>query len=69
MVFSNTSVQSKAMNLGFYELLGNADSINYEIDRYNRVSTEMIFEAVSGYLSEANCSTLHYQSVKPHKKR
>ena len=69
MVFSNTSVQNKAMNLGFYELLGNADSINNEIDRYNKVKTEMIIEALCGYLSESNCSTLHYQSLKPHNKR
>jgi zinc protease len=69
MVFSNTNVQNKAMNLGFYELLGNADSINNEIDRYNKVDTGMIIEASTGYLSESNCSTLHYQSLKPRKKR
>jgi zinc protease len=69
MVFSNTSVQSKAMNLGFYELLGNADSINNEIDRYNKVNTEMIIEALSVYLSDTNCSTLQYQSVKSDNRR
>jgi zinc protease len=69
MVFSNTSVQNKAMNLGFYELLGNAYSINNEIDSYNKVGLEMIIEASTHYLSESNCNTLRYQSLKPHKKR
>jgi zinc protease len=64
MVFSNTSVLNKAMNLGFYELLGDANGVNTEIDVYNRVSPEMVKQSALNYLKNSNCSTLHYMSDK-----
>jgi zinc protease len=63
MVFSNTSVQNKAMNLGFYELLGNADAINHEIDLFNKVDEQMVKKAANKFLTENNCNTLLYKSI------
>ncbi len=68
MVFSNTSVQNKAMNLGFYELLGDADLINNEVTLYNRVVPGRIMEVASNSMSLSNCSSLLYKSVKTGKK-
>jgi zinc protease len=64
MVFSNTSILNKAMNLGFYELLGNANAINNEVELYFRILPEMVMESAVNYLMPSNCSTLHYKSIK-----
>ena len=44
-VFSNTSILNKAVNLSFYELLGNPELINREVDAYRNVTQEMVTEA------------------------
>jgi len=64
MVLSNTSVLNKAMSLSYYELLGDADIINNEIDFYRAVTTEMILETAQKYLIPSNCSTLFYNSTR-----
>jgi zinc protease len=66
-VFSNTSILNKAANLAFFELLGNADQINHEVEAYGKVSYEMITEAVSKYFKESNCCTLNYLSTRKEK--
>jgi zinc protease len=63
-VFSNTSILNKAMNLSFYELLGDAELINNEVETYRRVTREMIMDAIRKYLIPSNCSTLYYKSVR-----
>jgi zinc protease len=68
-VFSNTNVQNKAMNIGFHELLGNADAINLETELYNLVDQKMVADAAFSYLSETNCSTLYYHSNNPGKEK
>jgi predicted Zn-dependent peptidase len=64
MVFSNTSILNKAMNLGFYELLGDANEVNRELDLYNEVDPDMVVEAAKNYLKPTNCSSLRYKSKK-----
>ena len=64
MVFSNTNVLNKAMNLCFYELLGDANEVNQEVELYNRVNPEMVMIAAKKYLQPDNCSSLHYKSKK-----
>jgi predicted Zn-dependent peptidase len=63
-VFSNTNVQTKAMNLGFFELLGDANQVNSEIQLFNSVDTGKVMEAARYYLSQENCSALTYRSLK-----
>jgi zinc protease len=62
VAFSNTSVLNKAMNLGFYELLGDAEDVNREVERYNKVTAESIKKLSERYLNPGNCSTLLYKS-------
>jgi predicted Zn-dependent peptidase len=66
-VFSNTGILNKAMNLSFYELLGNPDLINHEVDAYRNVSQEMVVEAARSYFIPSNCSTLYYKSTRKEK--
>ena len=63
-VLSNTSILNKAMNLSFYELLGDAALINMEVENYRAVDRNMVKEAANKYLSPENCSTLYYLSSR-----
>ena len=62
-VFSNTSILNKAMSLAFFELLGDASSINEEVQKYSGVTSEEIMEISLKILIPENCSTLYYKSV------
>ncbi len=63
-VLSNTSILNKAMNLGFYELLGDAALINREIENYRAVDKDRVKEAAQKYFTPENCSTLYYLSSR-----
>jgi zinc protease len=66
-VFSNTSILNKAVSLAQYELLGNPDLINSEVEEYRRVTREMVAEAAEIYFRSSNCSTLYYKSSRKDK--
>ncbi len=59
--FEDVSLLSRANNLAFYELLGNADLINTELDRYHSVSPEDVQQAAKEILRKENCNTLFYR--------
>ncbi|WP_432709871.1 M16 family metallopeptidase [Pedobacter sp.] len=60
MVFAEMSLLDKAMNLAYYELLGDANLLNTEIDRYLSVTAEQIQEAAQQTFVKEQCSTLYY---------
>ncbi len=64
LTFSETDILTKATNLAISELLGDADLINQEIDKYNHVSSQKIKEQANLILNETNCSTLYYLAKK-----
>jgi len=59
-VFSEMHILNKAMNLGFYELIGDAELINSEIDKYRAVTREDLLQAASKTFIDTNCSVLYY---------
>ena len=59
--FSDTSVLNKAMNLSFAELLGDANDVNLEAKKYEKVTKEDINRVAKKVLAESNCSTLIYK--------
>lgn len=63
-VFSEISVLNKAMALGFYELLGNANMINQEEEKYHQITAEDIQKEAQTLFEETNCSVLFYKSKK-----
>jgi zinc protease len=67
-VFSRTSILNKAANLSFFELLGNADLINKEIDSFRNVTAEMVFDTIQRCFVSSNCSTLNYISTRKDRK-
>ncbi len=62
LILSNTSILNKAMNLAYYELLGDASLINSEASLYRDVDQDMVKDAALKYFRDENCSTLYYLS-------
>jgi len=63
LIFSETSVLNKAMNLAYFELLGDASLINTEVEAYRKISVEDIQRVANEILSEDNCSELYYKKA------
>ena len=61
-VFSEMNVLNKAMNLSFFELLGDANMLNEEVEKYNSVTREELKKLSGKLFNELHCSTLYYQS-------
>jgi predicted Zn-dependent peptidase len=58
--FGQMSVLNKAMGLAYHELMGNADNINTEVDKYVSVTAEEIMKVATENIHPNNCSTLIY---------
>jgi len=63
-VFASTSILNKAINLSFYDLIGNTDLINSEVELYRKIDRTMVMEAALRYFDPTNCSTLYYKSAR-----
>ncbi len=64
LVFAEISFLNKAMNMAQYELLGDANEINREIDYYTAVTLNQIKQCASEIFTPNNSSTLYYHSKK-----
>jgi predicted Zn-dependent peptidase len=62
IAFEDMSVMSRAASLAMYELLGDADLINKELQRYQAVTAEELQEESRIIFDENNCNTLYYYS-------
>ncbi|ADY51707.1 peptidase M16 domain protein [Pseudopedobacter saltans DSM 12145] len=60
--FAEMSLLDKAMNLAFYELLGNADELNMEIEKYQKVNREDIQHISQFMFQKEKSTTLYYLS-------
>lgn len=58
--FAETSVLNKAMNLSIAELLGDANDVNFENEKYAKVTPEDIHRVANQIFISTNCSTLIY---------
>ena len=61
LVLSEMGIQSKSMNLGFFEALGNADLMNAESDIYQSLTAEEIQNAAQQWLRDDQKSVLTYK--------
>lgn len=64
IVFGETSILNKAMNLGYYQMLGNASMINTEVECYRAVEAQEISATAAALFTENNSSTLRYIAKK-----
>src|SRR3989344_3422653 len=61
-VFGEIEVLNKAANLAVSELLGDANMVNMEVDKYLSVTAEQIKEQANSIFRKENCSTLYYKA-------
>ncbi|WP_069661216.1 M16 family metallopeptidase [Arcticibacter eurypsychrophilus] len=64
MVFAEMSLLDKAMNLAFFEVLGDANDFNKETERYLKISVNDIIQRAKATLTKENSSTLLYLANK-----
>lgn len=57
-----TSILNKAMELAFFENLGDANMFNTENEKYQAVTPEQVQKMAKRILRKENCSTLYYLS-------
>ncbi|MGV3761409.1 M16 family metallopeptidase [Parapedobacter sp.] len=62
MVFAEMAILEKAMNLAYFELLGDADRFNHETERYLAVTAADILQQAQTLFRKENSSTLIYLS-------
>ena len=62
MAFEDMGVMNRAASIAMYELLGDAQLMNKELDKYRAVTAEQIADQSRIIFDENNCSTLHYLS-------
>ena len=62
IAFEDMSITNRAASLAMYELMGDADLINKELDRYRAVTAEQILQECKIIFEEKNSNTLYYYS-------
>ncbi len=59
-IFGEVNVMNRAMNLGYYEMLGDLDLINREVDIFRSVTAQELRDEARRLFREQNSSTLIY---------
>lgn len=62
IAFEDMSVMSRAQSLAYYEILGDASWMNFELEKYSTVTTEDILQESRTIFRHTNCNTIHYLS-------
>jgi zinc protease len=60
-MFEELGLQSRAMNLAYFELLGDADLINSEVLNYESITAEQVNAELKKVLQKSQCSSLIIQ--------
>ncbi|MEO9023158.1 MAG: pitrilysin family protein [Ginsengibacter sp.] len=63
LAFEDISLMNRADSLANYELLGDANLMNTELQSYQAVTREEILEECRIVFTDNNCSTLYYRSA------
>jgi predicted Zn-dependent peptidase len=63
LLFSEVNVLNKAMNLSFFELLGDAQMVNQEAQKYQAVTANQVKKVAGAIFRNENCSTLFYKAI------
>jgi zinc protease len=62
IAFEDMSVMSRANSLAYYELLGDASWMNFELEKYGSVTTEDILQECRNIFRDSNSNTIYYLS-------
>ena len=64
LLYSEVSALNKAISLAYFEVLGDAEMINIEAERYHNVTAEDIRNAAQTVFREENCSEVLYEATE-----
>lgn len=64
VTYTEISLLNKAINLAYYDTLGNIELVNQQKDKYSQVSSRDVQNTASKLFAENNRSTLYYLSKK-----
>jgi predicted Zn-dependent peptidase len=64
LVFGYIDILNKATGLAFFEMMGDANLINTELEEYQRVNVSDLKCALKKYLKIEHASILYYKSIK-----
>ncbi len=62
LAFGETNILNRAMNLAYFEMLGDANGVNQEIAKYNAVSAEQMQRVAKQVFQKKNSNTIYYFS-------
>ncbi len=60
VAFEDMSLMNRANNLAFYELLGNANLMNTELDKFQEVTMDGLLKEAANIFRKGNCNTIRY---------
>ncbi|MFN4285675.1 MAG: M16 family metallopeptidase [Lacibacter sp.] len=64
ILFEDLSVMSRANSLAFYELLGDAQLMNEELEKYQSITPQEVLETCRQLFRPQNSNTLYYRAKK-----
>lgn len=62
VIFGEINVMNKAMNMGFYDMIGDIDLMNREIEIYRSITSDEIAQVSTQIFTAENSTTLLYMS-------
>ena len=62
-VFSTINYLNVATNLAWFELIGKAEDINHEVERYRQVTAEQLMQVARKTFRKENSVVLHYRKA------
>ena len=64
LVFGEMNHDNRALNLAYFEMLGNVTMVNEQVDSYRKVSAEQLQQTAREIFSDENSSVLYYTAKK-----
>jgi predicted Zn-dependent peptidase len=64
MIFGETNILNRAMNLAYFEMLGDAGQVNHETAKYKAVTAEHIQEVAVQLFKKENSNTIRYYAAE-----
>ena len=61
LIFDEMNISDKALNLAFFEMLGDANLYNTQLEKYQACTKEEIQKTAHSIFIESNCNTLYYK--------
>jgi predicted Zn-dependent peptidase len=62
LIFGEMGIGNKALNLAYFEMLGDASMINSQKKAYEKINPQLIKKLASEIFSNQNCSTIYYKA-------